>query len=292
MTKSENKKLLAFSLIELSIVVLIIGILIAGVTQGSRLIRQSQIKTAQNQTTNSPVNATPGLNLWLETTLDGSIISTTNGTAPENGDLISAWNDINNQDPIKNNATQATSANQPTYILNGINGLPSLRFNGSSTILNVGSGIMSGPEFTVIAVVERLASTATAILGPTSTSGVSVGYNGSTNAIIFNGNGGSGNSVVNYTVPAYSTPFQAIMSFTENSSTSSTFYLNSAIQGPSINGMPYARPASYTVGRSFNYGYFQGDLAEMIVFNRVLKASERASIENYLAKKWGIPCCS
>jgi type II secretory pathway pseudopilin PulG len=90
MTNSKNKKLLAFSLIELSIVVLIIGILIAGITQGSRLIQQSKIKTAQNQTTNSPVNSIPDLNLWLETTLDGSVISATNGNAPENGDLISA----------------------------------------------------------------------------------------------------------------------------------------------------------------------------------------------------------
>jgi prepilin-type N-terminal cleavage/methylation domain-containing protein len=39
----------AFSLKELSIVVLIIGILIAGVTQGSRLVRQSRLSTAQNQ---------------------------------------------------------------------------------------------------------------------------------------------------------------------------------------------------------------------------------------------------
>ena len=34
----------AFSLIELSIVILIIGILIAGVTQGSRLVREAKIK--------------------------------------------------------------------------------------------------------------------------------------------------------------------------------------------------------------------------------------------------------
>ena len=293
MANSKNKKLLAFSLIELSIVVLIIGILIAGVTQGSRLIRQSKIKTAQNQTTNSPVNSITGLNLWLETTLDDSVISATNGNTPENGDLNSAWNDINNQDLIKNNATQGTTLNQPTYVLNGINGLPTLNFNGTSNLLNVGSGIISGPEFTVITVLKRSASTSSAILGPTSTSGVSLGYGGgSTVAIVFNSNGGSGSSIATYTVPAYSTPSPVIMSFTENSSSTSTFYLNGAIQGPSVIGMPYARPASYTVGRSFTYGYFQGNLAEMIIFNRVLKASERANIENYLAIKWGITCCS
>ncbi len=57
----KNEKL-AFSLIELSIVVLLIGILIAGVTQGSRLIRQSKIKTAQNLTKNS-TNVTQAMSL-------------------------------------------------------------------------------------------------------------------------------------------------------------------------------------------------------------------------------------
>jgi len=46
----KNNRLLAFSLIELSIVVLIVGILIAGVTQGSRLIRESKVKTARTLT--------------------------------------------------------------------------------------------------------------------------------------------------------------------------------------------------------------------------------------------------
>ncbi len=47
-----------------------------------------------------------------------------------------------------------------------------------------------------------------------------------------------------------------------------------------------------SIGYSANVGRFNGYVAEMIVFNRVLEASERAGIENYLAKKWGIPCCS
>ncbi len=56
----------AFSLIELSIVILIIGTLIAGVTQGSRLVRISKLRTAQNQTSTSPVSSIDGLALWLD----------------------------------------------------------------------------------------------------------------------------------------------------------------------------------------------------------------------------------
>jgi hypothetical protein len=270
--------------------VLIIGILIAGVTQGSRLIRQSQIKTAQNQTTNSPVNATPGLNLWLETTLDGSIISTTNGTAPENGDLISAWNDINNQDPSKNNATQATSANQPTYVLNGLHGLPVLSFDGNSDVLNVGNGIITGSTYTIITVLQRRASTAGAILGGTNNlTGVSVGYGSNTQVWIYNGYGGQDWSV--YTVAAYSTPNADIMTFTNDPSRNTVFYLDGVSQGSQTRNL-YTYPASYSIGFSANVGRFNGYVAEIIIYNRLLKASERTSIENYLARKWAIPCCS
>jgi hypothetical protein len=33
---------------------------------------------------------------------------------------------------------------------------------------------------------------------------------------------------------------------------------------------------------------FKGDVAEVLVYNRVLTASERAAIEQYLAAKWGL----
>lgn len=50
----------AFSLIELSIVILIVGILIAGVTQSSRMVGKSRIKTAKTLTQSSPVGSIKG----------------------------------------------------------------------------------------------------------------------------------------------------------------------------------------------------------------------------------------
>jgi prepilin-type N-terminal cleavage/methylation domain-containing protein len=57
-----------FSLIELSIVILIIGILIAGVTQGSRLVKQSKVKTAKTLTQSSDAIGINDMVLWLDAT--------------------------------------------------------------------------------------------------------------------------------------------------------------------------------------------------------------------------------
>lgn len=279
----------AFSLIELSIVVLIIGILIAGVTQGSRLVKQSRIKIAQNQTRNSPVNSIPGLTLWLETTMDNSMISATNGLSPEDGDSISSWNDINAQDIVKNNATQAISLNQPKYVANGLNNLPVLSFDGTNSYFDV-TNIITGPTYTVLTVQERLASTSGPIIGGAANlTGVSLGYFTSTEVRIYNGYGGQDWSP--YAVTSFSSPIPQIMTFTNDSSRNTVFYMNGVSYGSQTRVL-YTYPANYRIGNSANAAKFNGYAAEIIIYNRVLKASERQSIENYLAAKWGVVCCS
>ncbi len=54
----------AFSLIELSIVILVVGILITGVIQGSNMVKKSQLQSARNLTTSSPVSGIKDLMLW------------------------------------------------------------------------------------------------------------------------------------------------------------------------------------------------------------------------------------
>jgi len=101
----------AFSLIELSIVVLIIGILISGITAGSRLVRDSKLKSAAQLTKASDVNSISDLVLWLEPTLENSFAVGTatsfddavnhnleivkNISKPDDLQQIARWNDIN-----------------------------------------------------------------------------------------------------------------------------------------------------------------------------------------------------
>lgn len=138
----------AFSLVELSVVILIIGILIAVVSQGVDLLSAYKKTTAQKLTKTSRVSSVGGLVLWYETSLDESF----SDSDEVDGALVSQWGDVNPQNSIKLNAkagqktdsTQitynvasgGTSANTsgPTYVENGINNLPTLRFtnNGAS----------------------------------------------------------------------------------------------------------------------------------------------------------------
>ncbi len=127
---SNGKKMKkAFSLIELSIVILIIGIVVAGATQGNRLVMQMRLSAARAQTASSPVASITGLTLWLETTSEKSIID----SETANNAAVSTWYDINPQSISKTNVTQATTSAKPLYVANGINGLPSLSFNGAAT---------------------------------------------------------------------------------------------------------------------------------------------------------------
>ena len=130
--KNSQKINKAFSLIELSIVILIVGILVAGVTQSSRLISRMKLFSAQSATISSDVASIPNLTMWLETSLDNSITNSAGSLQLDDNNSISSWNDINPQSSNKINVTQTNASIQPTYKANGINGFPSINFNGSN----------------------------------------------------------------------------------------------------------------------------------------------------------------
>jgi prepilin-type N-terminal cleavage/methylation domain-containing protein len=276
---------LAFSLIELSIVVLIIGILIAGVTQGSRLVRQAKLKTAQSLTQNSSVASISGLQLWMETTMDKSFDR--QGGTIDDQTLISSWNDINPQLTSKI-ATQATDDNQPTYLANGINGLPSLRFYGLPTVagfasfdyLDLGNIKLSPSNSISIFVVYRLNNTGNNyFIGHLSGWGQWRMSDAS-----FQSSKGS------YSGLAVSTNVTYIQSLVA-SDLQVTIYRNSQLIGSSVltSGV-YLESTNVWIGGTENGGYYSVDgmVGEIIVFDRKLKDSERVDVEQYLAKKWGV----
>ena len=129
-----NKKL-AFSLIELSIVILIIGILVAGVTQSSRLVAQMRLASAQSVTRSADISSIRDMVFWAETTLENGITNSSGTFQLDDGGAISSWNDINFRSNPKINVMQSNTAIQPTYKQNGINGLPSINFNGVNQML-------------------------------------------------------------------------------------------------------------------------------------------------------------
>lgn len=298
------KKPSAFSLIELSVVILIIGILIAGVTQGSRLIKQFKLSSASSLTRSSSISSIPNLTLWLETTLEESVTSATNGISPSNNDTISNWNDLNPQtvDSKKIVVSQGTAASQPLYIANGIGGLPSIYFDGVNDFLKTATGanvpIGAGDDtYTMITVWKYDSNAANGNRSviyegdaAASTNKTAVLYISSTNTAGFVG-------ANNNYFPTNVTKGTSYITTMRINSTVSTNNISLFFNSKSADNGTSGSPSSLDIdGSSFEIGaalsgtglQFQGLISEIIIFDRNLKNSEITEIQDYLSKKYSI----
>lgn len=276
----------AFSLIELSIVILIVGVLIAGVTQGSKMIKESRRATAQTLTQSSPVNDTPDLALWYETSLSSSFIPT---EVQEDGGSISTWYDNNSQGVKKNNATQATANFQPKLYENAFYGaISGVRFDGVDDYMDFDGTMVVGISYTVFVVEQRRSSNTDPYFffagsGGGSNNNLFLGY-GNNTTLYF---GHFGNDLT-YTIGGYTTTTPRIHSFLFNTTSGKKYYLN----GNNVASQPAQTAALITnpgaaLGRIPSF-FYNGDLAEIIIFTRALRTEERQSIENYLSRKYNI----
>ncbi len=291
MDRSKNHKISAFSLIELSVVILIIGILVAGVTQGSRLVAQFRLKTAQNLTINSPVASIKNLSTWYETTLESSF----SNPLIEDGAAIDTWFDINPQTAFKNNAAQAVLKRQPYFrerVIN--NAIPVVRFfdadiDSTGDRMTFSGDAFVSSDYTVFSVEQRSSSSAGGHFfgSDPSAGGVRCGYNANTSLFcVHNAQG------VLFNVPAYSGQILRIHTFLFKNS-ELRYWLNGGVTPDGEYTSPVVE--QLTAAPNMNLGYhalsggdYRGDIAEIIIFSRGLKETERQEVEEYLGKKYGI----
>jgi prepilin-type N-terminal cleavage/methylation domain-containing protein len=300
----------AFSLIELSIVILIIGIIIAGVTQSSKLLTKAQLLNAQASTRSSPVAGMEDLILWLEPTLNESF----GGSSPDDRSAVAAWHDINPQVSVKNNATQATSDNQPLFISDCINGLPCVRFDGvqdATGDMLVSDVDIGFPNMTLFIVFSKIGGfdTQQSILGngvrvfsAFEDSGVWIQISGSLMGGIYDHYANIA-SVGDAASRIFSTTLKVNI---DGGSESFVNGSRAAVWGPGSDAynhekFPFSEDAAEAATRERQLAIgnwstlsgncctgFAGNIAEIIIFNRVLKVTEREAVENYLGKKWQI----
>jgi prepilin-type N-terminal cleavage/methylation domain-containing protein len=301
-----NKKHLAFSLIELSIVVLIIGILIAGVTQGSRLVRQSKLATANSLTTSSPVASISGLIVWLDTVRPNSLQNANSEFEVQDRDSIENWYSVNPQMTDSIVANQATSVNQPTYVASGINGLPSISFNGTNNHLAIPDSDTISPTtgITLFAVVQFSTFTpfANGVMGIISKD-ISGGITypayyleavDATNVrfgITKADNGGQSASVSGSGITMQiNNPYVFYGSFNSATGTKIGFNLNSTVYTGATPGAMADTNVPLRIGqqKSGSNRFFGGYISEIIIYNRLLKNSEIKDINKYLTQKYGI----
>lgn len=300
----------AFSLIELSIVILIIGVLIAGVTQASRLVRQSKLTTAKTLTQSSAVNSIKGLVLWLEPTMDNSFKS----SEAVDTTALTTWYDINPQVSIPNTFTASSASIK--YKANGAtNALPAVQFAGTaaSSQYFTGTNYIDTPfsAYTIFYVARSTNLTAANTVfyngtytGTATTStgfGVRLTTSGYTNFQGYNTSGaltavtGTSAAVANQaaadivcitvapnSVLGVATTTPAILSYRNGAADISTT-LSANFATPTTSMYIGNRRAQSALDEAFI-----GEVSEIIVFDNVLKKSDRQEVEKYLSKKYAI----
>jgi hypothetical protein len=281
-----NSSKLAFSIVELSIVVAIISILIGLVISADKVIATARLSAARTITKSSPVTDINNLVLWLETTMPQSF----DDLEADDGELVNNWYDLG---PENNDAF---SVSAPIYVVDAISDLPSLRFDGSSNFLNfsgsdfVDGGAIVQSNYTIFVVEQRRDNKVNYFLAGSSSvanENLLLGYEDDTN-ITLSQEEDSGH---NFIIPGYISPIPRIHTFMLNSAVGKTYSLNGLNRTISNSGATNKNNLlSYEdarIGR-FNAEYYNGDIAEIIIYNKALSDDERRDVEQYLSKKWGI----
>jgi prepilin-type N-terminal cleavage/methylation domain-containing protein len=292
MTNDKNHKL-AFSLIELSVVILIIGILIIGVSKGSAILTKSKLQTAQSLTNNSPVASTSGLSLWLETTLDKSF--------PEgealNSTAISTWNDINPRTSSTKNAIAGTS---PNYLEDGINGLPVLTFDQTAsefmTLPTASSLGIVGSAYEIFIVYQSTVGSGTAqyVITGSEVGEYELELNGAstTGKIRFlSGDGLPNRTILEEVSPSPLSAHMISMRVDSAAAAIATLRIDGSADNVTIIEAVDATSSAtgaLRIGGRDGFGPYDGHIGEIIIFNKALSTSERTDIEEYLSSKWGI----
>jgi hypothetical protein len=253
------------------------------------LVNLSKLNSAKTLTKSSVVSGITGLELWLETTSDDSFLS----AETDNNSNLSTWRDINPQ--TTNPKILSKTANAfATYKTYGINNLPSVYFNGTSSAAR-----FAGPwiptqtsKYTLFAVYtsdDNTSSIWRALIsnGDSSNSGWRFQKSGTTNrrcATLGSVVDNCGGSVISLSTPE-------IASVTYDGS-SHLMYINGTLHALSGSGGAIVNPAgtgTLTVGgnQTSSTGWL-GMAGELIVYDKILNNSDRREIEKYLSKKWGI----
>lgn len=281
----------AFSLIELSIVILIIGILVAGVTQSSRLVSQFRLTSAKNITQSSPVPTIKDLALWFDAVNEKGFDSQIS-----DGAGVAYWQDTNPMNTTQYRFVQNTASDQPFYASNGINGLPSLRYNSTINSTRMfASGLGSLPRDSTIFLVMRWD-----LLNQSINQSYIFSINGEVdnleNAItppnnFYFGYYPGGPNALTGVIPNNTN--YILRRVYNNRANFSGIYLNgtlaSSSNAPLIGNFSNTGNTSICLG---NHGgaprTFGGFFSEFIIFNRALTNDEIIDVERYLSRKWSI----
>lgn len=206
----------------------------------------------------------------------------------EDGAKVSTWLDSSGNG---NHAAQSTTARQPLFVKNQINGYPVVNFTQASTqYLQYSFTPLLSSDFTLVMVDYRPSgsiNTSYALgnnnLAGNASSTLQLGYSTSSvlrfrfgsPATTLDGTAGTANQY-NITIARLE---QAV---------GRNEYVNGSSAGSNTTTTAITAGDIGYIGRGDTGGYLQGSLAEVIVFSGALSTGDREKVEGYLAEKYGV----
>ena len=209
-----------------------------------------------------------------------------------NGDPVSLWSDDSS---TGNDVAQGTLANQPEYVAGGFNSLPVVRFDGVNDSLENASPLLpsGNSDRTVFAVVdttgdgtagtvfdygnnangERLALVESDAL--TETSIAWWGHRWGISNFV------TGPNLFTILIPSGSTLTDEAELYRDGS------LLSSFSTSGSTQTLDTASSDLIVGGAINNIGNWEGDIAEILIYDRALSGAEQVAIEAYLSAKYG-----
>jgi len=221
-----------------------------------------------------------GLNLWLPA---DQIVAT-------DGDPLDDWKDRSGN---AYDYTQSTSGDRPTYKANIVNGNPVVRFNGTNQYFT-GPNHLTGLTAATILIVMKSDNDPPVVgdgglwrLGSDTSSG-SANHVPYTDGVIYDGAG----SNTRYTVgdPTPSLAAWRAYSIVTSSSEWTARLDNSTLYttGSNTVGWRTAPLLGKTTNNLGYSGFFDGDIAELLIYDSALGSTDRASLQTYFAAKYGL----
>ncbi|MFA6175236.1 MAG: RHS repeat-associated core domain-containing protein [Phycisphaerae bacterium] len=240
----------------------------------------SNVTTSAEISRVSVVNNLPyaidSLNLWLRADMDVS----------QNAGKVSLWLDESDNG---NDAKQVLTSSQPDWVDNQLNGKPVLRFDGSNDFMSVADTFGLKPLKLSVYVVGRYQnSSGTPFFLVKSNNYLTDGYglysSAGQTALFVN------NSSLQSNVIATSL---ALNTWAVISGCYDLQQLSIGINGrPSVDKylstQIFHNPASLDVGGRQGTGLLNGDIAEILIFNRSLTAFEQMQLHAYFYQKYGV----
>lgn len=186
------------------------------------------------------------------------------------------------------NVSNATASQQPAYTVGGLNGRNVVTFDGTTDRLTNLAAPIGGDDYTIFVVFNRTtAAGRDAVFELTQgTSRNALFINESANKLGYYMNGGWSHSSGVYTAGTYE-----LVSMVQDN-TSANLWRNGANQISGVTGARSATNQIYVGDDSSTGDQLQGNIAELIIYDRDLSADERRDIQNYLAHKWGLTLAS